>query len=394
MSFLNDSKEILNELIEIRREFHKNPELDYDLDKTSKIIKKYLKEENIEYIDCAKSGIIGIIKGKIQDTNSKTIGIRADMDALPIIEGNDLDYKSMNEGKMHACGHDGHMTILLGTAKLLNKYKENIRGNIKLIFEPAEETSGGARLMIKEGALKNPTVDAIIGCHVDEGLRTGIIGVKKGIAYASSNPFTVTIRGKGAHGASPYKGIDPIVIAAQVINSVQTLITREISPTSPALITFGSINGGTAGNIIPDKVVLKGIIRTIDLKDREFLVRRFRNLIESIVDGMRGTCEIIIDESYPCVINDSYMVNILKESANRALDKNNIVDIQQPTMGVESFSYFSLEKPAVFYQLGCRNDEKGIIHPLHSPLFNLDEEALMIGVAVNCELAIEYLNNF
>ncbi len=393
MNFFNEASKISEELIQVRRDFHRNPELDYDLHRTSQKIREYFQNEGIEYSVCAKTGVVAIVRGDIQDDNSKTIAIRGDMDALPIVEKKDTLYSSKHIGKMHACGHDAHMTMVLGAAKLLNKYKKNIRGNIKFIFEPAEETTGGAKLMIEEGALKNPAVDAIIGCHVDESFRAGTIGIKRGVAYAASNPFKIVVRGKGTHGASPHRGVDPIAISAQVINVIQTLISRELCPTSPGVVTFGTINGGVGGNIIPDEVVMTGIIRTLHLKDREFIVKRFKEVVESQVKLMRGSCEIMIDESYPCVRNDDHMFEFLYKTAVGVLGDENVMLIQEPTMGVESFSYFSLEKPSVFYQLGCGNIEKGIIHPLHSSLFDIDEECLKIGVALHCEVAIQYLND-
>ncbi|WP_346940099.1 M20 family metallopeptidase [uncultured Clostridium sp.] len=392
MNFIQEAKKISEELIHIRREFHENPELDFDLHKTSDRIKDFLRNEYIEFYSCAGTGVVATIYGEGDNNNGKTIAIRCDMDALPLEEKNSHCYTSKIIGKMHACGHDAHMTMVLGSAKILNNNRKELKGNVKFIFEPAEETTGGARIMIEEGALETPHVDAIIGCHVDESLDVGAIGLKQGVAYAASNPFSITIYGKGAHGASPHKGIDPIVIASQVISALQLLVSRETSPVSPGVITIGTINGGTAANIIPDKVTITGIIRTMNLEDREYMKNRLKEVVTMQVESLRGTCEITIDESYPCLYNDDNMYNIFYDNSVSLLGKDKVKILREPTMGVESFAYFSLKVPAMFYQLGCGNLEKGIIYPLHSSKFDIDEECLQVGVAVHCNMAVNYLN--
>ncbi|MGL4730425.1 MAG: M20 metallopeptidase family protein [Clostridium sp.] len=388
MDFLDMAKEIENELIELRRIFHKSPELDFNLPRTSEKIKTFLKKENIEFEDIGKGGIVATIKGC---KNGKTIAVRADMDALSIVDKKNVEYKSQNENKMHACGHDAHMTIALGTAKLINSIKNNISGNVKFVFEPAEETTGGSRFMIEDGVLLNPKVDGIIGLHVNEEIECGMIGVKDSTVYASSNPFKVVIHGKGAHGASPHRGKDAIVMASEIVLMLQTLVSREISPTNPSVITIGKINGGMAQNAIADEVVLEGMIRTVNKDDREYITERFKEVIEGIVNIKGGKCDITIHDGYPCLVNDTNMYNLLKESALHVLGKDNVKDILAPTMGVESFAYFSQEIPAMFYWLGCRNDEKGIIHPAHSSLFDIDENCLKVGVAVNLKMIMNFL---
>lgn len=392
MDFLNKAINIKDELINLRREFHKNPELGFELYKTSQLIKDFLEREGIPYENVATTGIVATIRGGKSKENSKTIALRGDMDALPLLDKKNTCYVSTNVGKMHACGHDAHTTMLLGSAKILNAIKENLEGTVKFLFEPAEETVGGAKLMIEDGVLENPHVDGIIGLHVDENLPTGKIGIKKGIAYAASNPFKVTIYGKGAHGASPHKSIDPIIIACNVITTLQTLVSRELNPTSPAVVTIGTINGGTAQNIIPDAVTFSGIIRTMRLEDREYFIIRLKEIIESVVKAMRGTCEIEVIESYPCLCNDDKMYTFFEEAAVKAIGKENIELVNEPTMGVESFAYFSLQRPSMFYWLGCGNKEKRIIHPAHSSLFDIDEDCLPIGVAVHCTAAYEFIN--
>lgn len=389
LDFLEMAKNIKGDLVNWRRHFHMNPELGYNEYNTSAFIKKFLSDEGIEYTETALTGISAIIKGN----GSKTVALRADMDALPLQENNKCEYSSKTAGKMHACGHDAHMTILLGCAKILNSMKDKIPGNIKLLFEPAEETTGGARIMIKEGVLNSPEVDGIIGLHVDENINTGFIGVKSGVVNAASNPFTVTIKGKGGHGAHPDSTIDPIVISCEIINSLQLLVSRELPPTSPAVLTIGYINGGTAQNIIPEQVTFGGIIRTMTTENREYVKKRLKEIVSGISSTLRGSYEINIEESYPCLYNNDNMVDILMNSASSILSKDNILLLKNPSMGVESFAYFSLEKPSVFYFLGSRNEERGIINPAHGSLFDIDEDCLPIGVAIQCNTAMEFLYN-
>ncbi|GAA0120763.1 MULTISPECIES: M20 family metallopeptidase [Clostridium] len=395
MDFLNMAKNIEKELIEIRRDLHRNPELGFDLPQTSRKIKDFLDREGISYIEVAKTGVAAIISGKKSsgENKIKTIAIRADMDALPLEDKKNTVYTSEAKGKMHACGHDAHTTMALGAAKILNSIKDEFSGNIKILFEPAEETVGGAQLMISEGVLNNPSVDGVIGLHVDENLECGKIGIKRGTAYAASNPFTIKIYGKGAHGASPHKAVDPIVIASQVVLALQTIVSREISPTSSAVVTIGTIKGGTAQNIIPEEVEISGILRTMEIEHRTYVKERLVEIVNGIVSSMRGHCEIKIDESYPCLLNNDNMYDIFENSAVTLLGREKVKVYDKPTMGVESFAYFSLEKPSMFYWLGCGNLEKGIIHPAHSCLFDIDEDCLVIGAAMHCKMALDFLNN-
>ncbi|MDF2502644.1 M20 family metallopeptidase [Clostridium sp.] len=388
MNFLNEANKIKDQLITWRRDFHSHPELDYELFRTNEKIKAFLDSEGIEYKVIAKTGICAIIKGA---NPGKIVALRGDMDALPLQEENKCDYASKVNGKMHACGHDAHTTILMGAAKLLNSVKSELNGNIKLFFEPAEETTGGARLMIAEGALENPKVDAVIGLHVEEAIEVGNIGVKKGVVNAASNPFTIKIKGKGGHGAHPDVTVDPVVISCNVVNALQTIISRELPPVSPGVVTIGYIHGGTAQNIIPEEVKIGGIIRTMKTEHRVYVQKRLREITEGIVTSMRGSCEIEIEESYPCLYNDDKILDIVKSSAEEVIGKEKINILENPSMGVESFAYFSLERPSAFYYLGCRNEEKGIVNPAHGSLFDVDEGCIPIGVAIQCTAAVRML---
>lgn len=383
------AKGIEKELVDMRHDLHQNPELGFDLFRTSQKVKDFLKAEGIEFYEVAQTGICAIIRGN----GEKTIALRADMDALPLQDKKICDYSSKINGKMHACGHDAHTTILLGVAKILNGIRNELRGNVKLFFEPAEETTGGSPLMIKEGVLTNPNVEAIIGLHVEEWLEAGTVGLKRGIAYAASNPFTIKIIGKGGHGASPHMTIDPIVISSNVIVALQSIVSREIPPTDPSVITIGSIHGGTAQNIIPEDVTISGIIRTMKSEHREYIKKRLVEVVEGIVTSMRGKCEIDIEESYPCLHNNDNLAGLFENKASELIGEDNVYKLDQPTMGVESFAYFSMERPSLFYFLGSGNKEKGIVNPAHGSLFDIDESCLSIGVAMQCTLAYEFLLN-
>lgn len=390
MDFLSEANKIKEELINWRRDFHSHPELDYELFRTNEKITEFLKSEGIEYTITAKTGICAIIKG---GKDGKTVALRGDMDALPLSDQKTCEYSSKNDGKMHACGHDVHTTILMGTAKLLNSIKNEIQGNVKLFFEPAEETTGGARLMIADGVLENPRVDAIIGLHVNEAIEVGEIGIKEGVVHAASNPFTIKIKGRGGHGAHPDTTIDPIVIACNLINTLQTVISREISPTDPGVLTIGYIHGGTAQNIIPEEVKIGGIIRTMNTEQREYVKRRLTEITEGVVSSMRGQSQVTIEESYPCLYNNDNIIKLVKDAAQSLIGKEKVNILQSPNMGVESFAYFSLERPSAFYFLGCRNEKKGIINPAHGSLFDVDEDCIPIGVAIQCESAIRILKS-
>lgn len=388
--FLKKAEEIKEELVALRRDFHEHPEVGFEEYRTSAKIKEFLTKEGIPYVEVAKTGVCGIIKGT-KEGEGKTIGVRGDIDGLPIQDKKVCDYSSKIDGRMHACGHDAHTTIALGVGKILNDNKHLFSGNVKLLFEPAEETVGGARFMIKDGALENPKVDAVIGLHVTEDLECGKIRIKKGVVNAASNPFTITIKGKGGHGAHPETTVDPIVIASNVVVALQSIVSREIAPVNPAVVTVGSFHGGTAQNIIPEEVKLSGIIRTMTVEDRAYAIKRVREIVEGVCLSLRGEGIVEIEESYPCLYNNDDMVDVMTAAAKNVLGDENVLEQMHPSMGVESFAYFAMERPAAFYFLGTGNKEKDTMRPAHSSLFNIDEDALPLAVAIQCQGAVDYL---
>ena len=390
INFKDEANKIKDQLITIRRDIHMHPEVGFEEVRTSNLIKDFLKNEGIEYREVAKTGVCAIIKGT-KEGKVKTVALRADMDALPIQDKKVCEYSSKVPGKMHACGHDAHATILLGVAKILNKNKHLFSGNVKLLFEPAEETTGGASLMIEEGVLENPRVEKVFGLHVTEDLECGKIKIKKGVVNAASNPYKVKIIGSGGHGASPNTTVDPIVIGANIVTTLQTIVSREISPVNPSVITVGSFHAGTAQNIIPGEAEITGIIRTMTPEDREFACKRLVEVSEGIAKASRGSAEVTIEESYPCLINNDECVDIVKEAAKKVLGNENVVEQKAPSMGVESFAYFAMERESAVYFVGTANDSKGTFKAAHSNLFDIDEDAIPLGVAIQCEAALSYL---
>lgn len=385
----HETENIRDFVVGIRRDFHMHPELGMEEFGTSKKIKNILSDLDIDFRDAASTGIIATIYGR--KAEGPTVGIRADMDALPIQDKKNVSYCSKINGKMHACGHDAHTAILLGTAKILNCMRNQLPGNVRLIFQPAEETCGGADRMIHEGALQNPHVDAVFGLHMDESIDTGYIGIKYGKMYAASNPFKLVIKGNSSHGANPHEGIDAIAISAQIISALQNVVSREVNPVDPAVITIGAINGGSACNIICEEVVLEGIIRTIDENTRTYVKKRLYDIANGIAESMRGSCELNIEEGYPCLVNDRKMLDLFKLSASQILGSDRIMLLDKPNMSVEDFAYFGKYIPSAFIKLGCRSEAKGIIHPAHSSLFDIDEDSLVTGVLIEAQMVIDYL---
>jgi amidohydrolase len=379
-----------DQVVEYRRYLHANPELSYQEFNTVKYVDEKLRSFGIHKIESlATTGLVAEVKGK--NPEKKTIALRADMDALPIVEANNVPYKSKNEGVMHACGHDVHTSSLLGTAKILNEVKDQFEGTVRFLFQPGEEKNpGGASYMIKDGALENPRPAGIIGQHVFPLLPAGKIGFREGMYMASADEIYLRVIGKGGHGAAPDLAIDPIVIASHIIIALQQIISRNASPKQPTVLTFGNIIGKGATNIIPDEVNIAGTFRAMNEVWRESGLEKIKKMAESIAEGMGGRCEVDISRGYPYLENNPELTRRLKLAAEEYVGKENVYDIDI-TLGAEDFAYYSQIIPASFYRLGTSNVEKGIKSYVHTPTFDIDEDALKIGPGLMAWMAVKEL---
>lgn len=382
--------EIKDELISIRRDIHAHPELGFNEHRTSALVATELQKLDIEVREkVGITGVVGILRGKHP---GKTLLIRADMDCLPLEENNDVPYKSQHPGLMHACGHDAHTTFLIGAAKILKEFQNELQGSIKFVFQPAEESSGGAIKMVEDGVLENPKVYAALGMHIWPTIPAGKFGVKYGPLCAAPDYFKITIKGKGGHCAMPHKGIDPISVACQVYMSLQTIISRRVDPVEPALITIGKFTGGTAFNIIPDEVIMEGTVRTLTNELREEMPKLIENMVKGITQGNNADYLFEYDPYYPPLINDNEMTSLFENAAIEGIGKDNVVKIEKPTMGGEDFAHFQREDiPATFFIVGTQNLEKGIYHPLHSSHFDIDEEIIHKTSGLIATFALKYL---
>jgi amidohydrolase len=374
-----------------RRHLHANPELSYEEFNTSKFVAAHLRSFGIEPQEgIATTGIVALVKGK--NPEKKSVALRADMDALPIQEINNVPYKSTKPGVMHACGHDVHTSSLLGTAKILQQVKDQFEGTIKLIFQPGEEKNpGGASFMIRDGALLNPKPSSIIGQHVMPLIPVGKVGFREGMYMASSDEIYLKVIGKGGHGAAPELTIDPVVIAAHIIIALQQVISRNASPKQPTVLTFGRIIGEGATNIIPDEVNIAGTFRALNEVWRKEGLQKITKMAESIAEGMGGKCEVTISHGYPYLENNPEVTRRIRKAAEEYVGKENVVDIDL-TLGSEDFAYYSHVVPASFYRLGTRNESKGITSYVHTPTFDIDEEALKIGPGLMAWMAVSELD--
>lgn len=369
--------ELKSWLIDIRRDFHMYPELSENEFRTRDKIVEYLSSMGIENKIVAKTGVVGLIKGKGQ---GKSIALRADIDALPMNDNKNVNYKSKVDGVMHSCGHDAHTTILLGAAKILNDIKDDLNGNVKLLFQPAEETVGGAKPMIKEKVLENPYVDHVFGLHVDNSIEIGKIGLKYNQMNAASDMITIKVKGKTSHGAYPQDGIDALLIASQIVVSLQSIVSRKLDPRNSGVISIGKINGGYARNIISDYIEMEGIVRTLDEESRKITLESIEKIIVNIAASYGGTGELIIEDGYTALINDNNTLDIVKNNTQELLGEEGVYIMKYPSFGVEDFAFFSEERPSAFFNLGTGNIKKGIVQEGHNDKFDIDEDALEIGV--------------
>ncbi len=378
---LNKVKPLKPWLISVRRDLHSTPELGMEEFLTKEKIINYLKEIGIEYTTFEKhTGVMAYINTK---DATKTIAIRADIDALPICEVNNLDYKSKHEGIMHACGHDAHTAILIGTCKALYDMKDELDVNVKFFFQPAEETDGGAKPMIEDGCMDNPKVDYTLGLHVMPQIETGKIELQYDSMNASTDDVKIKVIGKQGHGAYPHQGVDSILVAAHVITALQSIVSRNIAPTNSVVLSLGVINGGTRGNIICGEVDIVGTLRTLDAESRKFAKERISEIVDFTCKGFgaKGVVEFV--EGYAPLVNDNFVVDVVKDNVVELLGNDSVVFRKHPSLGAEDFSFFLEKSKGAFYHLGCRNEAKNITASLHTPDFNIDEDCLEIGVALH-----------
>ena len=381
------AKKNYKKIVEIRRHIHRNPELSFNEFQTSKYIQSVLKEFKIKYKSgIAKNGITALIKGN--KTQNKTIALRADFDALPIQEENNVSYKSKNKGIMHACGHDVHTASMLGAGIILNQLSDYLKYNVKLIFQPAEEKiPGGAQQMIKEGVLKDPTVNVILGQHVYPELKVGEVGFKSGLYMASADEIFIKVIGKGGHAAIPHKAIDPILISSHLIIALQQLVSRNKQPDIPTVLSFGKIIGNGYNNVIPNEVTLEGTFRTMNEEWRRKAHKIIKQISNNLTKSMGAECEIVITKGYPCLINNEKTTQKAIKLATEYLGPNKVKKLEI-RMTAEDFAYYTKKVPSCFYRLGTSNEKKGIIHGLHTSRFNVDEKSIEIGMGLMAFIAI------
>jgi amidohydrolase len=385
------AKEIHANVVENRRHLHANPELSFHEYQTSAYVAQKLDELGIKYQKMANTGLVAMIRG--EKPSDAVVALRADMDALPIVEANEVPYKSKNPGVMHACGHDAHTSSLLGTAKILTELKNEFGGTVKLIFQPAEEKlPGGASMMIKEGVLENPKPDAVIGQHVMPLIEAGQVGFRSGKYMASTDEIYVTVHGKGGHGAQPQQNIDPVLITSHIIVALQQIISRVADPKTPSVLSFGKVIANGATNVIPNEVYLEGTFRTMDEDWRARAHEKMKKMAEGIAEAMGGSCDFNIVRGYPFLINEEKLTADVRAYAEDYLGKENVLDLDI-WMAAEDFAYYSQVSDACFYRLGTGNKERGISSSVHTPTFDVDEESLKLSTGLMAYIALKQLGN-
>ena len=381
----SELRDIMPHVIAFRRELHRHPELSgQEIQTKQRILREFraLGIETAEFTDCHA------VMGVLRNGEGRCIAVRADMDALPIREETGLSYASENPGVMHACGHDIHMAMSLGSALWFSRNRDRWQGTVKWFFEPAEETFGGGQWMVAQGCMEHPTVDCILGQHVNPRYATGTFFCKSGFVSGSSDELALTVRGQSCHGAYPESGVDAIVIAAQVISALQTLISRSISPFEPAVLTLGKIHGGTAENIVCGEVVMRGTLRTLSDQTRGKLRQRMVSVAAMVAEGLGGSCDVVIRPSNSAVYNDDHDYAIVERNARELLGDDHIVIREAPSLGVESFSHFLKHTPGVYYDIGS-----GISTALHTPTILFDEDVIQTGVALQCANVLSLLKS-
>ena len=386
------ASDLHDETVVNRRHLHANPELSFEEYNTSAFVAEKLSALGIPFEKKANTGLTALLKGE-KGGPEKVIALRADMDALPILEANSVEYKSKNDGVMHACGHDVHTSSLLGTAKILSKLTQEFSGTVKFIFQPGEERlPGGASLMIKEGVLENPVPRGVLGQHVMPLIDAGKVGFRAGKYMASADEIYVTVRGKGGHGAMPHSNIDPVLIACHIVVALQQIVSRNASPLIPSVLSFGKVIAAGATNVIPGEVTMEGTFRTLDEAWRADAHRKMKKMAESIAEGMGGSCEFDVRKGYPFLVNEEKLTASARGYAEEYLGKENVLDLDI-WMAAEDFAFYSQVAPACFYRLGIRNESRGITSGVHTPTFDIDEKALETGPGLMAFLALKELGN-
>jgi amidohydrolase len=385
------AKNIFNDVVANRRHLHSHPELSFHEVETSAFVAGKLDELGIEYIKMADTGLVGLIKGDRPSTN--VIALRADMDALPITEANEVPYKSQNNGVMHACGHDVHTSSLLGVAKILTSLKSEFGGTVKLIFQPAEEKlPGGASIMIKEGVLENPKPQAVIGQHVMPLIDAGKVGFRSGQYMASTDELYVTVTGKGGHAAQPQQNVDPVIITAHILTALQQIVSRFSDPKTSCVLSFGKVIANGATNVIPNEVKLEGTFRALDETWRAEAHEKMIKMAKGIAESMGATCDFNIVKGYPFLTNEPKLTAATRGFAEDYLGAENVLDLDIWMAG-EDFAYYTQVANACFYRLGTRNESRGITSSVHTPTFDIEETALETSVGLMAYIAVKQLGN-
>ena len=388
---LNDLWEkYYKKVYDIRHQIHMNPELGFEEYETSKLVASELEKLGIEVTkNVAKTGVVGLIKGGY---SGKTVALRADMDALRINEEGDYEFKSKNPGVMHACGHDGHTASLLGVAMMLNEIKDELHGNVKLIFQPAEEVEGGALPMIKEGVLENPKVDAVFGGHLWGSIEEGKVAVKHGAMMASPDIFTIKINGKGGHAGVPHASVDPVPIMAQVITALQTIVSRKNDPTNPLVISCCNVHSGECHNAIPTEALIQGTVRTLNNDTRDFAEETIEKFVKGIVESQGASYEFEFIRQFPPLVNDKNMADVLEKAAKKIVGDENVFELATPSMGGEDFAFYTEEVPSSFAFVGMTKDvENPILH--HNAKFAWEDNNMKNLAQTLAQVAIDFLNN-
>ncbi len=378
------------QLMEWRRRLHQRPELGFREHLTSKFIAEKLTQWGIEHQSgIAQTGIVAVIPGA---GPGPVLAIRADMDALPIQEENTVPYRSQHDGIMHACGHDGHVAIALGTAYYLSQHRHSFKGTVKLLFQPAEEEPGGAKPMIEAGVLRNPDVDAIIGLHLWNNLPLGTVGVRKGPLMAATERFHLVVQGKGGHGAMPHQTIDAIVVASQIVNALQTIVARNVDPLDAAVVTVGQLNAGSAPNVIADTATLTGTVRYFNPTYQELIPRRFEQIVAGVCHSNEADYDLKYWQLYPPVINDAKIAELVRSVASEVIETPAGIVPECQTMGGEDMSFFLQAVPGCYFFLGSANPAQNLAFPHHHPRFNFDETALQSGVEIFVRCVEKFCN--